>query len=257
MERWDDIIFKNRNTAYGAYKNRKEYPGGVITGILIAVFFVVGISFIALYSYSDKETFGSGGTSQYEMNLKQPLPQPAQNKIDLPSAGRMPRKKTENIQPVVTHHDENDVDLSQHDIESPKGDTAGTGTGNNNTSGNGQSESDGNGPAPIYVKVEVAPQFPGGEKERNLFLQRNVKYPLLARQYKVQGTVYATFIVEKDGSLSSIKILQGIGCGCDDEVARVVHMMPRWNPGQQNGQAVRVQMLMPVSFFLTIDDGAS
>lgn len=258
MERWDDIIFRNRNTEYGAYAHRKDYSKGVITGILIVVLVAVAISIWALYSYTDETSYASGGTSQYEVKMNTPPAQPNPNKLLIPQTGGSPKKKIENVQPVVAKDPERDFDLTQNDTDQPKGDTAGTGNGNrNNGNGNGQSEESGDGPAPVYVKVEEPPQFPGGEKERNLFLQRNVKYPLLARQYKVQGTVYATFIIEKSGKISNIKILQGIGCGCDDEVSRVVHMMPDWIPGKNNGQPVRVQMLMPVSFFLTVQDGSS
>lgn len=102
----------------------------------------------------------------------------------------------------------------------------------------------------IFDRVDEMPQFTGGDEARILFLYNNIKYPQQARQKKISGTVYVTFVVEKDGSLSDPKILRGIGEGCDEEVIRVVKLMPRWQPGKQLGEAVRVQFNMPVKFVL-------
>ncbi|OYT11794.1 MAG: hypothetical protein B6I19_10840 [Bacteroidetes bacterium 4572_114] len=83
------------------------------------------------------------------------------------------------------------------------------------------------------------------------FLQENIKYPQMARESGIQGTVYVTFVVEKDGSLSNIAIMRGIGGGCDAEVLRLIYNMPRWNPGRCDGEPVRVRFNMPVKFTLT------
>lgn len=102
----------------------------------------------------------------------------------------------------------------------------------------------------IFDRVEEMPEFTGGDESRIIFLANNIKYPQQARQKRISGTVYVTFVVEKDGSLSNPKILRGIGEGCDEEVIRVVKLMPRWQPGKQQGEAVRVQFNMPVKFVL-------
>ena len=102
----------------------------------------------------------------------------------------------------------------------------------------------------IYTLLDEPPAFPGGEELRMKFLQRTTIYPRFARENKVQGTVYVTFIVEADGRLSNIKILQGIGSGCDEETYRVVTAMPRWIPARKNQVAVRTQVTMPVTFTL-------
>lgn len=103
----------------------------------------------------------------------------------------------------------------------------------------------------IFTVVEENPGFPGGEEERMRYLQQNLKYPQMARESGIQGTVYVTFVVEKDGSITDVRILRGIGGGCDEEAARVVKAMPRWNPGKQRGQSVRVQFNLPIRFVLT------
>ena len=104
---------------------------------------------------------------------------------------------------------------------------------------------------PIFQVVEVNPEFPGGNEARIRFLQENMRYPAEAREKSIQGTVFVTFVVEKDGSLSGAKILRGIGGGCDEEVLRIVEMMPKWTPGKQRGQNVRVQFNMPIRFTLS------
>ena len=100
----------------------------------------------------------------------------------------------------------------------------------------------------VFTIVEVMPDFPGGEKERQKFISRNIQYPSQARENNIQGTVYAAFVVEKDGALSNFRIIKGIGYGCDEEVVRVIKMMPLWKPGTQKGIPVRVQINMPVNF---------
>ena len=102
----------------------------------------------------------------------------------------------------------------------------------------------------IFTVVEQSPEFPGGETERLKFLQLNIKYPHEARIAAVQGTVYLTFVVEKDGNISDVRVLRGIGAGCDDEALRVIRLMPKWKPGKQRGKPVRVQMTIPIKFAL-------
>lgn len=102
----------------------------------------------------------------------------------------------------------------------------------------------------VFTAVEYAPSFPGGEEARVNYMVQNVKYPEEARQKGIQGTVFVTYIVEKDGSISEAKVLRGIGGGCDEEALRVIKSMPKWNPGTQKGKAVRVQFNMPIKFAL-------
>jgi TonB family protein len=102
----------------------------------------------------------------------------------------------------------------------------------------------------LYVVVEELPQFPGGEEARMSFIRDNVVYPTEARDAGIQGTVFVTFVIEKDGSISDPRIIRGIGYGCDEEVLRVVGAMPNWIPGRNRGQPVRVQFTMPFRFAL-------
>ncbi len=105
-----------------------------------------------------------------------------------------------------------------------------------------------NGDDKIYTIVEENASFPGGEDALIEFLRDNIVYPELAKKKKISGRVYVSFVVEKDGSLSNIKILKDLGDGCGEEVIRVVRKMPRWKPGRQKGEIVRQIINLPVSF---------
>lgn len=102
----------------------------------------------------------------------------------------------------------------------------------------------------IFVIVEQNASFPGGEKARVRYLIENIHYPTMARESGIQGMVYVTFVVERDGSITDVRVLRGIGGGCDEEAVRVVTNMPRWIPGRQRNKPVRVQFNLPVRFTL-------
>ncbi len=104
--------------------------------------------------------------------------------------------------------------------------------------------------APIFTVVESMPEFPGGMQELYTFLGNNIKYPVMAKESGIQGKVYVTFVVEVDGSITDVRVLRGIGGGCDEEAIRVVQSMPKWTPGKQRGKPVRVQYNLPVRFTL-------
>ncbi len=109
-----------------------------------------------------------------------------------------------------------------------------------------------NGEEPIFLsdKIDKMPEFPGGDQGRLQFLINNIKYPKEAREKGDQGTVYCTFVVEKDGSLTDFIILRGVSESLDKEVLRVLSLSPKWNPGVLAGENVRVQFNMPVKFTL-------
>ena len=111
-----------------------------------------------------------------------------------------------------------------------------------------QTESDG---ISVFNLVEKQPEFPGGEQALLDYIGSNVHYPKKARKKNIQGTVYISFIVEKDGKVSTVRVLRGIGGGCDEEAVRVVSSMPAWKPGYQRGKPVRVQFNLPIRFILS------
>ena len=102
----------------------------------------------------------------------------------------------------------------------------------------------------VFTIVEQMPSFPGGDEKMYKYLGNNIKYPQVARETGIQGRVVVNFVVEPDGSVSNVKVLRGIGGGCDEEAMRVVKAMPKWTPGKQRGKAVRVSYTLPVVFKL-------
>jgi len=99
-----------------------------------------------------------------------------------------------------------------------------------------------------YSLVETKPEFTGGQKELAKYVGTNLRYPAAARQNNIQGKVYVSFIVEKDGQLTDVRIRQGIGGGCDEEAVRVLRASPKWKPGTISGSPVRTYYVLPITF---------
>ena len=102
----------------------------------------------------------------------------------------------------------------------------------------------------VYQIVEEMPQYPGGEAAMMEYVAKNIVYPKEAQEKGISGRVFVGFIVEKDGSVSNVKVLRGIGGGCDEEAVRVIKSMPKWKPGKMQGEPVRVSYQMPINFKL-------
>ena len=94
------------------------------------------------------------------------------------------------------------------------------------------------------------PSFPGGMGALMQYLSSHIKYPVVAEENGIQGRVVCTFVVERDGSITDVKVVRGVDSSLDKEAVRVVKSMPRWIPGKQNGSAVRVKYTLPVTFKL-------
>ena len=102
----------------------------------------------------------------------------------------------------------------------------------------------------IFQVVEQMPEFPGGMQKALEFLGKNIKYPVAAQQAKIEGRVIVQFVIERDGSVSDVKVMRGVNSELDAEAIRVVSMMPKWIPGKQRGKAVAVKYTMPIMFRL-------
>jgi protein TonB len=103
----------------------------------------------------------------------------------------------------------------------------------------------------IFDRAEVMPGYPGGVPELMKFLQKNIRYPSLARENGLEGKVIVKFYIDTDGTVKDPVVLKdGVGGGCGDEAIRVVKAMPKWTPGSQRGKAVKVYYTLPVTFKL-------
>jgi TonB family protein len=102
----------------------------------------------------------------------------------------------------------------------------------------------------IFTVVEEQPEYPGGMAKLGEYLSQNLKYPQAAMKANAEGTVFVNFILTKEGDITDVKILKGIGFGADEEAIRVMNQMPRWNPARQDGKAVNVRYNLPIRFEL-------
>ncbi len=101
-----------------------------------------------------------------------------------------------------------------------------------------------------YYDYEIMPQFPGGEKQLFKHLGKNIRYPKRSRNRGIQGKVMVRFVIEEDGRLSNIRVIESVNEELDAEAVRVIKMMPRWEPGKQDGENVRVTYNLPIKFTL-------
>ena len=102
----------------------------------------------------------------------------------------------------------------------------------------------------FFMVVENMPEFPGGDLGLMKFIQKNVKYPAIAKEYNITGKVYVSFIVDKAGSVTNVKIVRGVDKNLDAEALRVVSALPKYKPGKQRGKPVRVMFTIPINFTL-------
>lgn len=114
--------------------------------------------------------------------------------------------------------------------------------------GDSWGEEESEGEADIFQVVEDMPQFPGGSVQK--WIAKNVKYPMIAQENNIQGKVFVQFVIEKDGSVSDVKVARSVDPSLDKEAIRVVKAMPKWKPGKQRGKPVRVSYTVPINFQL-------
>jgi len=102
----------------------------------------------------------------------------------------------------------------------------------------------------VFVIVEDMPEFPGGDLELQKWINRSVKYPVIAQENGITGRVYVGFVVNKVGQVENVKIMRGVDPSLDKEALRVINKMPKWKPGKQRGKAVKVSYTVPINFQL-------
>jgi protein TonB len=257
-----DILFDNRNKAYGSYQLRRTYGQRVGKAMLLLYGALAALAGYAMVP--GKETNVLEEKTPYktvcnftEVTLPQPQV-PAPPKQPTPPAKQTPAPNTATLTaPVIVNNAIRDEDYMTRQTDMTN---AVAGTTTNTTGGDGiattTTTGDGNNNVvtvtdtkpqlpPIYV--EVMPEFNGNIAQ---WLAANISYPQAARDAGIEGRVVLQFIVNEDGSISHATVLRGIGGGCDDEALRVVQQMPKWHAGRQNGKAVKVLFRLPVVFTL-------
>lgn len=247
----DEIVFDKRNKEYGAYYLRRVYKKHVTVALTISIILLLLIVAIPLIaSYMNKSRLigedKTVGLDMMDMNkAKEEAPPPPPP----PPPPEAIAQKVKFVAPVVVEDSADTGPVFVQDDLNTK--VSNTPVDENEivvSEGGSDNVIQDNTPQEIFTIVEEQPTFGGGEEARQKFLSDNIKYPDLARENGIQGTVYVTFVVEPDGSISNVQVLKGIGAGCDEEAMRVVKMMPKWTPGKQRGKNVRVKINMPIKF---------
>jgi periplasmic protein TonB len=249
VESLEDMVFKGRNQEYGAYVLRKKYKKYMTISMLIALIILIGgVAYPVIASYISKNKIIKEDKSVETEILNAPkedLPPP-------PPPPPPPEAMAEKVKFTVPKVVEDTVEsgLATQDDLSTKGNTEAPPDEEIKIEEVKEQVIQQEAPKEIFTVVEEQPGYPGGDEARIRFLQENIKYPEEAKELGVQGKVFVTFVVEVDGSITDVRVLRGIGAGCDEEAIRVVKSMPRWVPGKQRGQPVRVQFNLPIKFTL-------
>ena len=249
VESLEEMVFKGRNQSYGAYVLRKKYQKYVTVAMIITLILLIGaVAYPVIASYISKNRIIKEEKSVETEILNAPkedLPPP-------PPPPPPPEAMAEKVKFTVPKVVEDTVEtgLATQDDLSAKGNTEAPAEEEIKVEEVKEQVIQQEAPKEIFTVVEEQPGYPGGDEARIKFLQENIKYPEEAKELGVQGKVFVTFVVEVDGSITDVKVLRGIGAGCDEEAIRVVKSMPKWVPGKQRGVPVRVQFNLPIKFTL-------
>lgn len=255
-----DLVFEHRNKSYGAYQLRRNYP----IAMRNALFLTIG-GLVAAFAVPYLLAAANRPTNQFTMNreviFEEPpvLEKPKELPPPVEASPPVSRPTVRIVPPIVLPNDEviDEPDLA--DIDKPIEAEIGKKT----VAGDPDAPEIFDGPVDLdeLKKVEVVktvpteeiltfvesmPAFPGGHAAFLQYFSEKFVYPTLARETGIQGRVSLSFIVEKSGELTDIKAVKGIGGGVEAEAIRVLKSMPRWKPGNQNGNLVRVRMNLPI-----------
>ena len=255
-KKWEDIVFENRNKAYGAYFIRMIYSKHVVIASVMALLilsFVLAYPAIANLLKSDDDL-----SNRPKKITKVTLEQPPPITPDQPPPPDIPPPPVKTIikflPPKVTEKEVVEEEKMPTIEEIKKNET-----GSENVEGTGEvvfdepvqevvkDEGDGN---KILNFVEQQAEYPGGQEAFRKFLEKNLRYPPTASRMGLEGKVFVKFVVEPDGTISGADVLKGFDAACDREALRVIKLVPRWKPGKQGGRAVRSNFTQVVYFKL-------
>ena len=272
--KWVDMVFAGKNKEYGAYQLRKGTSGRNIKSLLILVIAAALVGgFLAWKVIEQKQAEEQQAymeamelaklqqQAKKEEKKKEPVKPKIEPKKEIPVA-----RETQKFTAPVIKKDELVKEENQVKQMDKLDEKVAVGTENkegvkDRTVEAVRSEIAVAAPPPppapkpevatkVFDVVEEMPSFPGGNGALMSYLSSNVKYPVVAQENGVQGRVIVSFVVERDGSISDVKVARSVDPSLDREAQRVVKSMPRWTPGKQNGQTVRVKYTVPVVFRL-------
>ncbi|AUD02385.1 energy transducer TonB [Spirosoma pollinicola] len=263
----DDIVFANRNKAYGAYDLRKTYPKTMTRALIIGgILFTLGVltpTIITALTPVEKEV---SMTEVDLMKLPPPPIDPNEPPPPPPPPVEVPKVNTVKfLPPEVKPDEEVPEETPPPAVEELKEAVAAEKTqeGDPNADNIIAAPEASAAPTKVEVAVEAAPkeeeiftvveqqpEFSGGMAALGQYLSKNLRYPAAAQRANVSGRVFVSFVVNTDGSIQDVQVLKGLGFGTDEEAQRVVKGMPKWRPGKQSGRPVRVKYNLPINFTL-------
>jgi len=247
---WLEIVFEGRHKGYGAYELRASNPKTTARAMIIgAVIFSFAIAAPMIYDMLPDMSDADANTDVKITTVK--LPPKEKPKENLPPPPPPPPKvdQVKFVKPVVAKAEEVVEDPPKIEEIKDKKIGAETIKGDPDAElsvepvGTGQVTEEDNG---VYnlAGIELKPDFPGGMDKFYKFIGKNYQVP---EEEGLKGKVFVSFVVEKDGSLTDIKVIRDIGFGTGKEAMRVLKSCPKWNPGEQNGKKVRVLYSLPIS----------
>lgn len=266
---WTDLVFEGRNQAYGAYKLRKGTAKRNVWALLI-VGLAAALLYLGLQLQKMAEANKKVENTQAVELAKLQTEKKKEAKVEKKEVIRQePEKVVEQVKssvkftaPVIKKDEEvkEEDEIKLDEVQkSDKAVGAFTVEGNDEVGGAVlKAKEEIAAPEPpkhveetkVFTVVEQMPMFPGGDAALMSYLANNIHYPTVAAENGVQGRVVVGFVVERDGSITDVRILRGVDPSLDREAMHVVKSMPRWTPGKQNGSAVRVKYQVPVAFRL-------
>ena len=266
---WTDLVFEGRNQDYGAYKLRKGTTKRNIWSIIIvalaAVLLYLGLQLQHMVEANRQvENTQAVELSALEQKKKEAkVEKKEQIKVEPEKVVEKVKSSVKFTAPVIKKDNEvkEEDEIKLDEVEkSNKAVGAFTVEGNDEVGGEVlKAKEEIAAPEPpkqqveenkVFDVVEQMPSFPGGMGALMSWLNQNIKYPVIAAENGVQGRVIVQFVVEKDGSITDVKVAKSVDPSLDKEASRVVSAMPKWTPGKQNGSAVRVKYTVPVTFKL-------
>ena len=250
---FDDLLFDTRNKEYGAFQLRKKYNSVVIAGIILASLIVSSLIILPFVFTSQNDRILRGGNNYVQVQMQSFEPPP--DEIYVPPAPPPPENVSvqeivKYIPPVVVDTvltfeptlPTSDELMAQTQTEVTE--IKGTGIGEDLFPGE-----NGTGIDEPFIQVEIMPLFKGGDINKfREWVGKRTNYPQAAVEKRIRGKVVLTFIVEKDGSVSNVNVVQGVDPLLDNEAVKAISESPKWTPGLQRGQPVRVRFLIPLSF---------
>jgi len=259
---WLDVVFAKKNKSYGAYELRQTSGSNTTKSLFIASSIFI-LLFLAPKIYALIAGMVPEPPQEKFTEVVMQEPPPINPDVKTPPPVEPPPPKQDQIKfppPIVK------PDNEVRDEEPPKAeDLKKADPGQKTIEGDPTADivqiaPAGEGPKQAavvedntvysFVAMENPPTYPGGMGKFYEFLGNNIKYPPMAAENNIQGNVFVSFTVEKDGSLTDIKIDRKLGYGTDEEAIRVLKLAKRWNPGMQNGKPVRVKYNIPIKFSL-------